>query len=109
MDQVRVWGTGKGFKVMHLGGGLTSAPDDPLFYFKTGFSDRRHDFTVWHWILQPEVYRRLCRGKARRNRRHGLRPVDAEFFPAYRCPTVPQNPLFADGKVLDCVPNGGAS
>jgi hypothetical protein len=81
-----------------------------LFYFKTGFSDRLHDFKVWHWILQPEVYRRLCRGKAQRNRRRGLRAVDAEFFPAYRCPTVPRNPLFYKGKVMDYASmNGGPS
>ena len=88
-DEVRLWGTGQGFGVFHLGGGATPRPDDSLLHFKAGFSDRRHDFCVWRWVLFPDIYTQLCRGKLLWNERNRLRPTLAEYFPAYRCPTVP--------------------
>jgi hypothetical protein len=86
LDEVRVWATGRGFKVLHMGGGLTTDPLDPLLHFKTGFSDRLHDFSVWRWILDADAYRRLCDAKTHWNRSHGWQSADVDFFPAYRCP-----------------------
>ena len=64
MDEVRQWATDQGLQVLHLGGGITSNPKDPLLFFKKGFSDRTHDFATWRWILFPEVHRRLCAGES---------------------------------------------
>lgn len=92
LDAVRLWGTERGCKVFHLGGGASARDDDPLLHFKRGFSDREHDFEVWQWILMPEAFRAICQGQEHHNRRRGLRCADANFFPAYRSPTVPVEP-----------------
>jgi hypothetical protein len=115
IDQTRQWGTARGLRVYHLGGGATARPDDPLLHFKTGFSDRTHDFAVWRWLLRPDAYFRLCEEKARWNAGHGLEIANAEFFPKYRAPTtLPALPAphFAEvGPVrnVDSVPQGRTS
>jgi len=90
MDEVRLWATGQGLRILHLGGGITSSPDDPLLYFKRGFSDRTHEFAAWRWIVISEAHQRLCEEKARWNEQQDLQPTVAHYFPAYRCPCVPQ-------------------
>ncbi len=89
LDEVRLWGMDQGLHTFHLGGGTTSDPDDSLLYFKRGFSERLHDFAVWRWILSPEVYQRLCAEKTQWDEQHGLRAAATNYFPEYRCPTVP--------------------
>jgi hypothetical protein len=86
-DAVRIWATQHGARVFHLGGGV-GAESDLLFHFKAGFSDRRHEFSTWKWILQPDAYQQLCLAKVQQNKQYGLKPVSSNFFPAYRCPTV---------------------
>jgi hypothetical protein len=90
VDEVRLWASAQGLRVMHLGGGTTASLDDPLLFFKQGFSDRFHEFAAWRWIVMPEVHQRLCEAKARWNERHDLQPAVPHFFPAYRCPCVPR-------------------
>ena len=92
LDGVREWGTRRGLRVFHLGGGMTARPDDPLFHFKLGFSDRTHDFAIWRWIIEPDVYRTLCEARAAWNSKHGLCATSADFFPQYRCPAGPPAP-----------------
>jgi hypothetical protein len=75
--------------VLHLGGGVSASFDDPLLHFKLGFSDRVHDFSVWHWILDPDAYGRLCQEKAHADRQAGLHVARPGFFPEYRGPAVP--------------------
>jgi hypothetical protein len=89
IDDVRLWATGRGLSVFHLGGGVTSQPDDSLLHFKAGFSDRRHDFCVWRWVLCPDIYRQAVAAREQWNERHGLRVAVADYFPAYRPPTFP--------------------
>ena len=79
MDEVRLWGNQQGLRVMHLGGGTTADPEDPLLYFKRGFSDRRHQFAAWRWVVAPDVYRVLC---------SAVSAVRTDYFPAYRCPAA---------------------
>jgi len=73
----------RGARVLHLGGGVGGA-DDSLLHFKRGFSDRRHRFATWRWVVDPAAYAELCR-------RRGV-PAEAAtdpargFFPAYRRP-----------------------
>jgi hypothetical protein len=93
LDEVRLWGTDQGLRVLHLGGGTTSDPDDPLLHFKKGFSDRTHEFATWRWVVNPDVYQRLCSEKDRRDEEHQLRPTNPSFFPAYRAPTASRTAL----------------
>lgn len=89
VDEVRLWGVEQGLSVLHLGGGATAAPDDPLLFFKRGFSDRLHEFACWRWVVTPEPDAWLRAENIRRLAGKGLRPAHANYFPAYRCPGVP--------------------
>ena len=89
-DTVRLWANDVGGRVLHLGGGVGGAKDDSLFHYKAGFSDRRHNFATWRWIVGPEIYRALCERRARMNELQGLEPASSDYFPAYRCPAVPR-------------------
>lgn len=87
-DSVRLWANECGEHVFHLGGGV-GGREDSLFHFKAGFSNQRHQFAVWNWILFPKVYNQLCEEKNYWNKQHGLEPASDKYFPAYRCPTIP--------------------
>lgn len=88
LDTLRQWGSQRGTRVLHLGGGVGSR-EDSLFAFKAGFSDRRHLFLTWRWTLMLEISVALAEAKARWDEAHGLRAISGEYFPAYRCPTAP--------------------
>lgn len=89
-DTVRLWANEAGARVLHLGGGVGGVKDDSLFHYKAGFSDRRHNFATWRWIIAPDAYRELCKRRARMNELRGLEPASTDYFPAYRCPAVPR-------------------
>jgi carbamoyl-phosphate synthase large subunit len=89
MDTVRLWANEQGARIFHLGGGVGSK-EDSLFLFKAGFSDCRHKFATWRWVIVPEIYRALCDERQRQNQLHGLESVSADYFPAYRAPSVPR-------------------
>lgn len=76
MDTARARFAGEGRAVLHLGGGIGGA-EDALFNFKAGFSDRRHAFRSWRWIVRPGDYARLA----------GNLDTDGHF-PAYRRPAA---------------------
>lgn len=95
LDAIRLWGNETGAHTLHLGGGV-GAREDSLFKFKAGFSDRRHDFATWRWIVVPEVYRELCEQRRRLDERDNLEAVSADFFPAYRCPAAPRLAMAGD-------------
>jgi sugar transferase EpsL len=97
VDTARVWAKENGARVFHLGGGV-GAQQDSLFEHKASFSDRRHTFFTWRWILQSDVYEELCSEKTYRelsrqkqlsDSERGLRAISPSFFPAYRCPSEP--------------------
>jgi carbamoyl-phosphate synthase large subunit len=88
VDTERSWAKQSGARVFHLGGGV-GAHEDSVFQYKAAFSNRRHIFQTWQWILQPEIYEQLCAQKARWNTANGLVSVSAGYFPAYRCPAMP--------------------
>lgn len=93
-DTVRLWANEIGARVFHLGGGV-GASQDSLFHYKAGFSDRRHDFAIWRWVVNPGVYRELCARRARINELQGLEPASPDYFPAYRGPLVARTPARA--------------
>jgi predicted N-acyltransferase len=84
----RQWAKEMGARDFHLGGGV-GAQEDSVFRYKSGFSPRRHVFSTWRWIIQPELYAALTEARARWNREHGTRPISDRYFPAYRCPSAP--------------------
>lgn len=89
VDGIAEWGTERGLKALHLGGGVGAA-NDSLFSFKAGFSDRRHTFRTWRWILRPVVYAQLCAAVEQTRAAAGQAAVSPDFFPAYRCPAAPR-------------------
>ncbi|MDQ6859630.1 MAG: GNAT family N-acetyltransferase [Verrucomicrobiota bacterium] len=87
VDTERAWATTIGARVFHLGGGV-GAQQDSVFRYKAGFSDCRHTFRTWRWIIRPDVYGELCTRAAQRNAENGVRAISDRYFPAYRCPTI---------------------
>ena len=83
LDTVRIWATERHQRVFHLGGGVGSR-EDSLFRFKAGFSDRRHEFSVWRWIVMPDAYDDLSARKEAWGKARGFVPVASSFFPRYR-------------------------
>ncbi|MGI8958807.1 MAG: GNAT family N-acetyltransferase [Bryobacteraceae bacterium] len=93
LHEIRLWAKRKGYKVLHLGGGL-GARADSLFHFKTGFSPLRADFLAYHLVCDERKYASLCR-------QTGAEVLDDEYFPQYRRPLVhasqPNEPALAAG------------
>jgi hypothetical protein len=79
------WAHNRGHRVLHLGGGR-GGRDDSLFWFKSRFSPRRHEFHTGRWVLEPSTYRELL--TARRSMLGEGTRQDETYFPAYRAPTV---------------------
>ena len=88
IDGVRKWASEAGAKAFHLGGGVGSRMDS-LFEFKSGFSDRRHDFLTWRWIVEPEVHRQIQSVRERWLAANGF-DTPSTFFPTYRAPIHPR-------------------
>lgn len=82
-DTVRQWATAHGFHRLHLGGGVGSR-NDSLFHFKAGFSNLRHSFRCWRWIVCPEVYKCFCKKTLMHLHKNGGVPADSRYFPFYR-------------------------
>lgn len=85
-DEARLWAAGRGARVLHLGGG--QGREDSLFQFKAGFSSRRHDFAIWRWVAQPDVYAQLVAVREGAERQRGRQLASADFFPRYRSGAV---------------------
>jgi len=78
------WASSRGSHTLHLGGGRGAQESDSLFFFKSGFSNRRHNFYTGRWIVDTDNYAALCR---RRSDLAALSDTDIDtFFPAYRAP-----------------------
>lgn len=50
----------RGVKVLHLGGGTTSAEDDSLFCFKSRFSKHTYQFCLGKLIFNEHLYHDIC-------------------------------------------------
>jgi hypothetical protein len=88
VDTERQWAMEMGARAFHLGGGV-GAQEDSLFRYKAGFSDRRHTFRTWRWIVAPDLYEQHSATIAAKNAARGVCASSSGFFPAYRCPTQP--------------------
>lgn len=93
LDDIRTWGTERGLRSFHLGGGL-GGREDSLFHFKRRFSPVTHLFQTGRWILDEARYRELEREHHARLVRRGY-SVDpaaaAGFFPSYRWQPSPEH------------------
>jgi len=49
---------------LFLGGGTNRAPDNPLLFFKAGFSPARVPFRIGSWAHMPDVYARMRADRA---------------------------------------------
>ena len=76
-DGVRSWAAAAGCSRFHLGGGV-GGEDDGVYRFKTGFSDDRHPFYVWEWVVDEGAYALLCRATP------VIEGESPRHFPAYR-------------------------
>lgn len=76
-----LWARQRGNQMLHLGGGM-GCNDDSLYRFKRGFSDRTGSFCTWRGIVNPDVYRRLCKEWERQSGESTDEP--SGFFPGYR-------------------------
>ncbi|HQP89030.1 MAG TPA: GNAT family N-acetyltransferase [Thermoanaerobaculia bacterium] len=85
LDEVRRWAVRREATDFHLGGGLGSRTDS-LMEFKSGFSRRRHSFSVWRWIRKEREYEGLVRQRESHLAGLGLALPRAGYFPAYRAP-----------------------
>ena len=70
-------GWAEGCRVLHLGGGNSDAPDDPLFFFKCGFSSGRADYRIAGTVHHREAYDALSRAWLAEN---GSLPQRTLFF-----------------------------
>lgn len=78
LDEARKIGTEKGLKYLHLGGGVGGSDDDSLFRFKSGFSKKFFQFSVWNLIVNQEEYDKLVKEKEVKQEDY------PNFFPLYR-------------------------
>ncbi len=86
-DSARRWAAEAGARVLHLGGGVCSH-EDSLFQYKAGFSDRRHEFAVWRWVVDEAAYEEVCRMRGLSDGR-GAPCASGQYFPPYRRPRDP--------------------
>ena len=94
---VRAWAGERGDRFVHMGGGVGAA-DDPLLYFKVGFSPLRFRFHTLRIVADEPEYERLVRAAD-----PAADPTDRSgFFPAYRGSTTTEGA--ADGS-----PRSGAT
>lgn len=87
IDAICDWGSARGARNFHLGGGK-GARRDGLFDFKCSFSPLRHDYCQMRLIIDPAEYRRLLKIREALN----AASVDATFFPLWRSPLVEESP-----------------
>jgi hypothetical protein len=85
LDGLRRWGSARGLRVLHLGGGVGGRAD-ALFHFKAGFSELRAPARTFRWVLDAARHDRL---RAVWQDRHGpgAQPP-AGFFPPWRARPV---------------------
>ena len=84
LDAAWRWGRRRGWRYLHLGGGVGS--EDSLFEFKAGFSPCRFPMSCWSWVLDGVVYGQCCRQAAAEWERGGWEVARRGFFPWYRSP-----------------------
>jgi sugar O-acyltransferase (sialic acid O-acetyltransferase NeuD family) len=86
IHEAQAWARARGNRFVHLGGGRGSRTDDPLFRFKSQFSDRSYPFYTGRWVVNPGVYDALAAQRSQQTVSAPVRETGQAFFPAYRTP-----------------------
>lgn len=81
-DKVRIYATEKGVEWFMLGGGVGGC-DDPLLYFKSGFSRLKMPYKVANIIMDPVAYEMLEGGAVAAAQARGM-TMNPDYFPSYR-------------------------
>lgn len=76
------WASDRGYKSVHLGGGLTA--NDPLFKFKESFGGHSRDFTVGRVVVNAELYNILSEKRAQSLGISLTELRTRSFFPVFR-------------------------
>ncbi|WP_375238861.1 GNAT family N-acetyltransferase [Aurantibacter sp.] len=79
LDEIRLYGNEKEYNTFHLGGGLCSSPEDPLYRFKRGFSKIECEFNTFRYIVDSDKYKQLSKELISDQEK-----LKSEFFPLYR-------------------------
>ncbi len=82
--EAALWASRQGYRQYHLGGGVSSAPDDSLFRFKAGFSEARAMLYTYGRVIDETTYRELSRCKRAFELRQLGCESDSAYFPLYR-------------------------
>lgn len=78
LDEARLLGSKRELRFLHLGGGVGGSDKDSLFYFKSGFSKKFYQFSVWNLVVNKPIYQELVDEKK-------INKEDfPNFFPLYR-------------------------
>lgn len=73
-----------GKRRLHLGGGVSSNPDDSLFLFKAGFSPGRAPLYTYFAVRDIKAYDELCERKRAHERQADGEESMSDFLPLYR-------------------------
>lgn len=74
----------RGNEYLHLGAGYQGNTGDPIFNFKSGFSQQRFDFSALCIIGEADQYYQLVQRRARELDVSTDELLNSEFFPSYR-------------------------
>lgn len=77
LHEAALLGQRLGCRALHLGGGFDGREDNPLLFFKSGFSPLRGMFRIGRLIHQPEAYAAL---RGQWLERHGTVPARVLFY-----------------------------
>lgn len=84
MYETALWAKHQGYKYFHLGGGVSSAQDDPLYIFKSGFSGSTAPLYSYSRVLNEQSYEKLCALKKSHEQEIDGRESESDYFPLYR-------------------------
>jgi GNAT acetyltransferase-like protein len=84
VHEVALWAKRRGYRALHLGGGVTSAPGDPLFVFKSGYAHKTARLRSYGRIHDEATYAELCRLKQAHEIAATGQLSSSGFFPLYR-------------------------
>ena len=82
--EIALWAKRQGYKYFHLGGGVSSAQNDPLYIFKSGFSDGRASLYSYSRVLNEQSYEQLCALKKEYELKMDGKERESDYFPLYR-------------------------
>lgn len=82
--ETALWAKRDGNRIYHLGGGVTSAEDDNLLRFKSGFGGASATLYTYGRVHDRAAYARLCELKLSHERAMLGRVLDSDYFPLYR-------------------------